>query len=80
MSFPVRKYDPSAGALRPLMQTFWSASGWRRPPAWPDPEMMRGAAGAGVMFASPRTQDHDGWVHAARAWHLISSNSPGRPG
>jgi len=48
------------------METFWSASGWRRPAAWPEPEAMRRAVRAGVMFASPRTEDHDGWVRAAR--------------
>ncbi len=66
MSYPATAYDASAAALRPLMETFWSASGWRRPAAWPEPEAMRRAVRAGVMFASPRTEDHDGWVRAAR--------------
>ena len=63
---PARVYDPSPAALRPLMETFWSPQGWRSDRAWPDPEVMRQAVAAGVMFARPRLLDHDGWVKAAR--------------
>jgi hypothetical protein len=34
--------------------------------AGPAPVVMRRAVEAGVMFASPRAADHDGWVRAAR--------------
>jgi hypothetical protein len=60
-------YDPSSEAVRPLMDTFWSPGGWRSRPAWPSPGVMREAVRAGVMFSDPRTEDHDGWVRAARA-------------
>jgi hypothetical protein len=60
-------YDPSPAALRPLMETFWSAEGWRRPPAWPSPADMGNAIAANVMFSKARTEDHDGWVRAAIA-------------
>lgn len=66
VTLPAGTYDASASALRPLMDTFWSARGWRRPPAWPTTEVMRRAAQTGVMFASSRTEDHDRWVRAAR--------------
>lgn len=35
---------------------------------------MRRAVRAGVMFASPRTEDHDGWVRAARQ---VAASVPG---
>lgn len=53
-------YDTSAAARQPLMYTFWTSRGWRGDPAWPDPEVMRGAVEAGVMFSGPRGEDHDG--------------------
>lgn len=59
-------YDPSPAALAPLMETFWSSAGWRRPRAWPDPEVMSRAVAAGVMFSGRPDRDHDGWVTAAR--------------
>jgi hypothetical protein len=59
-------YDPSPAALAPLMTTFWEPAGWRRRPAWPGREAMHAAVAAGVMFAAPRADDHDGWVRAAR--------------
>jgi hypothetical protein len=59
-------YDCSPAALKPLIETFWSVGGWRRLPVWPEPEVMRGAVRAGVMFDASRTEDHDGWVAAAR--------------
>jgi hypothetical protein len=59
-------YDPSKAALAPLMETFWEPAGWRRSPTWPVPEVMAAAIAAGVMFGEPRTEDHDGWVQAAR--------------
>lgn len=66
MSDSAGLYDPSPRALRPLMATFWSATGWRRSPAWPEPEVMAEAVRAGVMFSEPVQRDHDGWVRAAR--------------
>jgi hypothetical protein len=63
---PANTYDPSPAALRPLMETFWSPQGWNDRPAWPPPEVMERAVKTGVMFAEPRSLDHDGWVHAAR--------------
>jgi hypothetical protein len=59
-------YDPSPAALRPLMETFWCAQGWRRERAWPDADVMEQAVRAGFMFADPLHRDHDGWVSAAR--------------
>ncbi|MDR6320666.1 hypothetical protein J3R03_004862 [Actinoplanes couchii] len=58
-------YDVSARALKPLMATFWSASGWREPPVWLDPITMARAVADGVMFDRPRVDTHDGWVTAA---------------
>jgi hypothetical protein len=49
------------------MDTFWSAKGWRDRRAWPSREVMARSVEAGVMFDQPRTEDHDGWVRAARA-------------
>jgi hypothetical protein len=63
----VSNYDPSPEALRILMDTFWTPQGWRRDRAWPSPDAMRIAVDAGVMFSARRTEDHDGWVKAARA-------------
>ncbi len=60
-------YDPSPEALRILADTFWTPQGWRRGRAWPGPDAMRTAVDAGVMFSADRTEDHDGWVAAARA-------------
>lgn len=60
-------YDPSPEALRILMDTFWTLQGWRDRRAWPGPDEMRTAVEAGVMFTTRRTEDHDGWVRAARA-------------
>lgn len=67
MTTPDVLYDPSRSALAPLMATFWETTGWRKSPAWPGPEVMAAAMAAGVMFEEPRTEDHDGWVRAARA-------------
>lgn len=60
-------YDPSPEALRVLMDTYWTSAGWRSSRAWPTPELLRVAVDAGVMSDSPRTEDHDSWVKAARA-------------
>ncbi len=62
----VALYDPSPAALAPLMDTFWSPKGWRKPVAWPEPEIMSRAVEAGVMFDRPLSRDHDGWVKAVR--------------
>jgi hypothetical protein len=71
-------YDPSRSALAPLIATFWEPTGWRKSQAWPDPEVMTAAIAAGVMFGEPRTQDHDGWVRAAReAVALLSAAEVG---
>ncbi|WP_092545221.1 hypothetical protein [Actinoplanes derwentensis] len=58
-------YDVAARELKPLMATFWSAHGWRDPPAWPDPATMARAVAAGVMFERARDDTHDGWIEAA---------------
>lgn len=60
-------YDVSPEALRILADTYWTSEGWRRDPAWPIPELLQVAVAAGVMVDSPRTEDHDSWVAAARA-------------
>lgn len=65
MSRPSERYDATPAALRPLLETFWSSQGWRRPPAWPPVDVFARAVGAGVMFPKPRVADHDGWVKAA---------------
>lgn len=70
---PSVPYDPSPEALRILSDTFWTPQGWRSEPAWPGPELMRVAVDAGVMIRAPRTEDHDGWVAAARAAVAASS-------
>lgn len=59
-----RPYDVSAGAVRPLMRTFWSSQGWRDVP--PSREDLDRGVEAGLMFREPRTLDHDGWIRAAR--------------
>jgi hypothetical protein len=59
-------YDVSAEALRPLMQTYWSAEGWRRPPVLPEQVVLDSAIAAGVMFPGPRRLGHDAWVDLAR--------------
>jgi hypothetical protein len=59
------RYDPSPVAVQILRNTFEAAENLLRP-AWPDPERMAVAVGAGIMFAEPRALDHDGWVAAAR--------------
>jgi hypothetical protein len=62
-----RFYNVSPGALRPLMDTFWSSQGWRRPPQWPSSAILRRASDDGVRFDELRTEDHDSWVRAALA-------------
>lgn len=62
----MRPYDPSPDSLAPLMATFWSGNGWREPPAWPEPGIMRRAMAAGVMFAPAAPRGHDDWVRTAR--------------
>jgi hypothetical protein len=59
-------YDASPAARQPLVDTFWSAGAWRRQRAWPDAPVMAEVVAAGVMFADPRTLDHDAWVRAGR--------------
>jgi hypothetical protein len=59
------KYDLSPAVLRILTKTFWTAEGWRREPAWPEPAQMARAVQAGVMFAEPRVLDHDQWITGA---------------
>jgi hypothetical protein len=49
------------------MDTYWTPQGWRLNRAWPAPDQMAVAEAAGIMFSSPRTEDHDGWLKAARA-------------
>jgi hypothetical protein len=60
-------YDASPGSIRPLVDTFWSSAGWRRPRNWPGEAELAAAVERGVMFAAPAVLDHDGWVEAARA-------------
>jgi hypothetical protein len=67
MTANARPYNASPKALRPLMDTFWSSHGWKRPPDWPPSEVMHRASDDGVMFDQPRTEDHDAWVRAAIA-------------
>jgi hypothetical protein len=63
---PNAPYNPSPAALRPLMDMFWSPQGWRTPPAPPPTQVLSQAVADGVMFAQPKSQDHDSWVEAAR--------------
>jgi hypothetical protein len=59
-------YDPSLEALKILTDTYWTPQGWRSSRAWPAPDRLAVAEAAGIMFSAPRTEDHDGWVDAAR--------------
>jgi hypothetical protein len=59
-------YDLSPAHLQVLMDTFWTAGGWRDHPLWPARDAMDAAVEAGIMFR-PRTSDHDRRVAAARA-------------
>src|SRR5690242_15813906 len=71
-------YDPSPAALRPLMDMFWSAEGWRDPDQPPPADVLAEAVAAGVMFAQPRADDHDAWVTAARvAAEALSADEVG---
>lgn len=63
----VSTYDASTAALRPLLEAFWSPQGWRRPPALPTGDDLAHAVTSGVVFATSRALDHEGWVTAARA-------------
>jgi hypothetical protein len=63
---PNAVYDPSPATLRPLMDMFWSAQGWRLPEQLPPAPVLSQAITAGVMFDQPRVHDHDGWIDAAR--------------
>jgi hypothetical protein len=60
-------YDASPQAIRPLLQSYWSSQGWRRPPQFPDEPIFEIAVSAGVMFSEPVAIDHDAWVSRARA-------------
>jgi hypothetical protein len=67
-------YDVSPAVLRILMRTYRRdyvpgiAAGkrGRYETTWPPPGDLVRAVAAGVMFAEPRSLDHDGWVQAAR--------------
>lgn len=62
----VTTYEVGPAALRPLMQTFWTAQGWRHQYQLPTGQDLAEAVAAGVMFAEPVHRSHDEWVSAAR--------------
>ncbi|MGW7683663.1 hypothetical protein ACWGID_23200 [Kribbella sp. NPDC054772] len=67
MDTPQTKYDASPGSIQPLIDTFWSAAGWRESPDWPADQDLRAAVQRGVMFPEPVVLSHDGWVATAQA-------------
>lgn len=62
----VEEYDASPAAIRPLMATYWTSSGWRIPRKVPSRDDFDRAVAAGVMFRQDRTLHHDQWVAEVR--------------